>query len=333
MQLSIAKDCDMSAANLKIKFSLVTTCRNEMRSFERWKLNILEQTRRPDEIVIVDAFSDDGTTEALLAWTKEDNRIKVIQEKGHVAHGRNVAIKNASFDHIVSTDMGVRLASEWFAELTAPFEKDETIELVIGNTCIDTKTLKSAAARAEYYQENGGFGNPGPGVVGGNRSSAYLRRLWKECGGLPEDLSFAGDDSTFFRQLNAHQYKTAYAPKAMTYWGRPSTLKQFWKEAWVYGRGDGEAWIKEPWAFKMYRMHKMPWLAAAIINGLRITQKKCSCEAYWRALKKGDWNATMIMPVLAFGIGWRGITGYKVGYERGNTQCLECRKRLSSNVR
>ena len=51
-----------------MNFSLVTTCRNEMRSLARWKENIQSQTRQPDEIVIVDAFSDDGTAERGIAY-------------------------------------------------------------------------------------------------------------------------------------------------------------------------------------------------------------------------------------------------------------------------
>ena len=316
-----------------MKFSLVTTCRNEMRSLARWRQNIQEQTRQPDELVIVDAFSDDGTAEELFAWAKIDPRVKVFQEKGAAAHGRNVAIEKASFEHIVSTDMGVRLVPEWFAELTAPFEADPEVELVIGNTCIDTETLRSAAARAEYYQENGGFANPGPGDVGGNRSSAYLKKIWRECNGLPEDLTFYADDSTFFRQLNEHGYKTAYAHGAMTLWGRPEKMKAFWKEAWNYGRGDGEAFIKEPWAFRQYRNKRLPWFMALLINGARVLQKKCSLSAFGRAFRKFDIPAILVMPVLAFGIGWKHIQGYRVGYNRGNTECLECRARLKRVTR
>ena len=314
-----------------MKFSLVTTCRNEMRSLARWKQNLLEQTRFPDEIVIVDAFSNDGTAEELFSWAQADPRVKVFQEKGAAAHGRNLAIAKAANDVVVSTDMGVRLAPEWFAELTRPFEEDPEVELVIGNTCIDVESLRSAAARAEYYQENGGFANPGPGAVGGNRSSAYTKKIWRECGGLPEDLTFYADDSTFFRQLNEHNYKTAYALGAMTFWGRPEKLKQFWKEAWNYGRGDGEAFIKEPWAFKQYRRGRLPWGLALIVNGLRFMQKRCRFSAYVRAAKKGDVAALLLMPILAFGIGWKDLQGYKVGYLRGNTECLECRARLQQN--
>ena len=62
-----------------IPCSLVTTCFNELRSFPRWKAYMQAQTRFPDEIVIVDAFSTDGTWEAITDWAKEESRITAIQ--------------------------------------------------------------------------------------------------------------------------------------------------------------------------------------------------------------------------------------------------------------
>lgn len=311
----------------KLNFSVVTTCRNEIESLFRWKQNILEQSRMPNEIVIVDAFSDDGTSEALFEWSRADSRVKVIQAKGAVAFGRNLAIKNAAFEHILSTDMGVRLSNNWCEELIKPFEADPWIKVVLGNSCVDVDTVKSAAARAEYYIENGGFVNPCPGTIGGNRSVAYLKKVWQELGGLPEDLSFAADDSVFFRQILESGYKTAYAPDAMTYWGRPEKLKQFWREQFVYGRGDGEALIKMCYAFKMH-LKGMPAFLVAPLNGLRMMQKQTKLTAIKNAIKHFDLPALLLMPALTFGNGWNFGKGYIIGYERGNKHCTECRDRL-----
>jgi glycosyltransferase involved in cell wall biosynthesis len=312
---------------MHIKFSLVTTCRNEIESFPRWKQNIIEQTRQPDEIVVVDAFSDDGTAEVLFEWSKADSRIKVIQANGAAAFGRNLAIKNASHEHILSTDMGVRLSLNWCEELIKPFESEASIQVVLGNSCIDIETVKSAVARAEYYIENGGFVDPGPETVSGNRSIAYLKSVWSELGGLPEDLTFYADDFVFGLQIIAGEFKRAYAPDAMTYWGRPQKLKQFWREQFVYGRGDGEALIKMSYAFRLY-LKRMPFLLVPFFNGLRIMQKQLKFSTIIKTLKKNDILALCFMPVLAFGNGWNLAKGYRIGYFYGNEHCLECRKRL-----
>jgi glycosyltransferase involved in cell wall biosynthesis len=198
---------------LFIPFSLVTTCRNEMKSLPRWKQNILNQTRQPDEIVVVDAFSDDGTYEYLSEWAKDDKRVKLIQKKGAAAYGRNVAIENAANDYILSTDMGVRLNEIWCEELIVPFEKDKSIDVVAGNTCLDIETITSKVGWAEFYLEAGGFQRLVDGNVPGNRSIAYKKKIWLEVNKLPEDLTFYADDSVFGRQLVQAKYKFAYAQK------------------------------------------------------------------------------------------------------------------------
>lgn len=312
----------------RIPFSLVTTCRNEMASLPRWKQNIIDQTRQPDEIVIVDAYSDDGTYEYLLDWANSNSRIKVIQKKGAAAYGRNVAIENARFSHILSTDMGVRLASIWCEELIVPFEKDHSIEVVAGSTCIDTETVKSVAAKAELILEDGGIPVLKEGKVPGNRSIAYNKLVWKKVGKLPEDLTFYADDSVFGRQLVQEGFKFAFAPRAMTYWGRPKKLKHFFREQFVYGRGDGEAFIKTPFAFKWYLKGRIPKFIVPYFNVFINCLKPTVYKAMGRAIKKFDLISFFVIPVLLIGRTFHYAKGYMVGYNSGNIKCVSCRNRL-----
>ncbi|HON91252.1 MAG TPA: glycosyltransferase [Sedimentisphaerales bacterium] len=311
-----------------LKFSLVTTCRNEIDSLPRWKQDILAQTRQPDEIVIVDAFSDDGTAEMLFDWARNDERVVVIQEKGNAAHGRNFAIERAKHEHILSTDMGVRLCPVWCEELIKPFEADPDVEIVAGSTQIDKETVKTAAARAEYYIENGGEPRLGSGFVPGNRSVAYTKTVWRELGGLPEDLTFYADDSVFGRQMVHAGYKMAYAPKAMTYWGRPSRLRDFCKEQYNYGRGDGEAGIKTPFAFTLYAKSKIPRSLVPFFTGIRGLQKHLRLSAVVRALRAADFPALAMMPVLLFCRNYSFGKGYLIGDAHGLDHCRDCRRRL-----
>ena len=317
-----------------IPCSLVTTCRNEIRSFPRWKANMQAQTRFPDEIVIVDAFSDDGTWEAITEWAKQDSRIKTMQEKGAAAHGRNIAIQNATYEHIISTDMGVRLADCFCEELMRPFEENPSLQLVIGNSCIDVESVNTLASKTEFYIHEGEEDHLEDGrSVGGNRASAYIKSIWKECGGLPEDLTFYADDSTFFRQFRQAGYPFVYAPKAMTYWCRPPKLSQYWHEAFVYGRGDGEAAIKMSHTFKWYLQKKIPAWFETLLNACRYTQKLFRRNAIVNCLKNGDFGVLFILPIFGFGIGWNQSKGYHVGYANGRVKCQACRARLEESKR
>lgn len=311
-----------------MQFSLVVTCFNEIDSLPRWYADVMGQTRPPDEIVIVDSESTDGTTEFLKDWEQRDQRVRVIVQKCKPARGHNLGNEAAKYEHILSTDMGVRLCPVWCEELVKPFESDPQVEIVAGNTQIDKETVRSAAARAEYYIENGGEPKLGPGFVPGNRSVAYTKKVWRELGGLPEDLTFYADDSVFGRQMVQTGYKMAYAPRAMTYWRRPSKLRDFCKEQYNYGRGDGEAAIKTPFAFKLYAKGKIPRSLVPLLTGIRGMQKHLQMSAVMRAVRAVDLAALVMMPVLLFARNYAFGKGYLIGDAHGEQFCQACRSRL-----
>jgi cellulose synthase/poly-beta-1,6-N-acetylglucosamine synthase-like glycosyltransferase len=313
-----------------MKFSLVTTCFNEMRSLPRWREDLRAQTRQPDEVVIVDAVSQDGTQEFLQDWAKSDDRLRIKIQKCGAARGRNLAIEMSANDHVVSTDLGTRLDPHWFEEIVRPFEEDPTVEIVVGSFAIDLTTLQGIVARAELYLEDGGVAKLGPGFVPGNRSIAYIKKVWRELGGLPEDLTLYADDSVFGRQMLQGNYKTAYASKALVYWRRPSKFKAFWKEQYNYGRGDGEAHIKLPVAYRWYAKGLIPAWMVPPVTALRTMTKRFCWGAISRALGKGDLLACLCMPLLLWGNGYNAGKGFLVGMEHGRTHCQACRARLKN---
>jgi glycosyltransferase involved in cell wall biosynthesis len=312
-----------------MRFTLVTTCLNEMGSFPRWQEDLNAQTRQPDEIVIVDAESTDGTRERLLDWAKNDPRVKVRIERCSVARGRNLAVEMAAHDYIVSTDMGVRLSPVWFEEITKPFEADSTVQVVAGSYEIDVTTVRRAVARAEYYVEDGGKAHLGEGFIPGNRSLAFTRFVHRELGGLPEDLTMAADDSVFGRQILQAGYKMAYAPGALTYWPRPTKLRDFCREKFRYGYGDGEAAIKMPFAYKLYLEGRLPRVFVPIITGLRHVQTHLKWRAVRAALGKLDIPALACMPLLLFCRAHAFARGYVKGYQSGEHHCAQCRARIA----
>ena len=321
-----------------MKVSLVTTCLNEIRPLGRWRSDLEMQTRQPDEIVIVDAESSDGTVGALREWARQDDRVKVVVEKCSVARGRNVAIEAARHEYILSTDLGVRLDPGWVAAMVRPFADDPATEVVVGSYAVDRATVESAAARAEFCIDGDGVpfrtDEAGrvvlrKGVFPSNRSVAYLKRVWRELGGLPEDLTRAADDSVFGRQIMQGGYRVAFVPDALVYWSRHRKLREFWKEQRVYGRGDGEAGIKMPAAFRLYRKRLVPRFIVPLMVGLRTMTKQVKLRRLWRALCDGDVLACIYMPILSFGNGYAFGQGYVAGYEYGTEHCRECRARVA----
>lgn len=313
-----------------MKITLVTTCLNEIESLPRWRKDVEQQTRPPDEICIVDAQSTDGTTEALRRWAEEDQRVKLRVEKCNAARGRNLAIAMATNDHVVSTDLGVRLDPHWFEEIVKPFEADPEVEIVAGSYRVDLSTIKSPAARAEYYLEGDGTPKLRPGFVPSNRSMAYTKKVWRELGGLPEDLTLYADDSVFGRQMIQAGYKIAYAPKALVYWPRPQHLRDFWKEQYRYGKGDGEAGIKTPAAFRYYKQGLIPAWLVPPLTALRTFQKMIAKVRISEAIRNKDIIGLCHVPLLLLGNGWNVGKGYLEGDRRGLLHCKSCRDRIKA---
>lgn len=315
-----------------MNFSLVVTCFNEMKSLPQWYEDVMAQTRPPDEIIFVDSESTDGTTQFLQDWEKRDPRLKVIVQKCSPARGHNIGNELAQSEYIVSTDMGVRLDRRWFDEIVKPAEEDPTVDVVAGSYAVDKSTIITPAARAEYYIEGDGIPRLEPGFVIGNRSVVYKKAVWRELGGLPEDLTRYADDSVFGRQILQAGYKMAFAPNAMVYWARPQRLRDFWREQYLYGIGHGEADIKVPAAFRWYLKGVLPVFLVPSLTALRFFQKQVRPTALFRAIAHLDIMALICMPLLALGNGYHLARGHIVGYRQGAKQCQECRRRLKRPI-
>jgi hypothetical protein len=219
-----------------------------------------------------------------------------------------------------------------------PFETHAEIDVVMGNYEVDRDSIRSPASRAEFFIDGNGSpfisdGNGGwclkAGVVPGNRSVAYKKSVWKALGGLPDDLSYAADDAVFGCQMLRAGYRLEIATDALVYWERPQALASFWKEQYGYGRGDGEASIKTPIAFRWHAGGKCPAGLVPLITGLRWVAKHGTVRGLIRALRQFDWLASLYLIPFQFGAGYSFGRGYLVGNEYGREHCQDCRNRLS----
>ena len=88
--------------------------------------SLLEQTRLPDETVICDGGSQDGTVAILQEYIGRLPGLQIIEAPGvNISQGRNEAIAAAAGPIIATTDAGVRLDCKWLEQLVAPLEGAE----------------------------------------------------------------------------------------------------------------------------------------------------------------------------------------------------------------
>ena len=107
-----------------VSVALIAVAKNEEDFAQEWFISIIHQTRLPNEIIVVDTGSSDGTIQLLkqLAATSPVP-FRLIEAPGaNISQGRNHAIRSSSFDHIAVTDFGTKPHKDWLELLILPFE-------------------------------------------------------------------------------------------------------------------------------------------------------------------------------------------------------------------
>jgi glycosyltransferase involved in cell wall biosynthesis len=251
-----------------MQVSLIFTVLNEAKSIGALLDTLAAQTRRPDEIVVCDGGSSDDTVKLLRA--EQRLNIRVIVEPGaNISRGRNIAIAAATHDLIACTDAGVRLDPQWLEKLIAPFEGER---LEIGDWRLEARqspisNLQSQSANPQSAIENpksvsAGFFLPdahttfemamsatvlpqrddiSPATfLPSSRSVAFTKQAWQQVGGYPEWLDYC-EDLIFDLRLRHAFGAYAFAPEAIAYFKPRSSLRSFYKQYYLYARGDGKA--------------------------------------------------------------------------------------------
>ena len=101
---------------------------------DAWFASILAQTQAPDEIVIVNGGSLDGTLPRLAAFAETDPRVTVLQvpRGSTIATSRNAAIRHTQAAIVAVADGGTLLPPHWLEWLVRPLLAGKQFALVGG---------------------------------------------------------------------------------------------------------------------------------------------------------------------------------------------------------
>jgi glycosyltransferase involved in cell wall biosynthesis len=221
------------------KVSVIATVYNEGSSVRRLLDSLAAQSRTPDQVVIVDGGSDDGTPDILHAYAAHGALpLRVISQPGaNISEGRNTAIAAADGPVIAVTDAGVRLTDGWLAALLEPFERPETAA-VAGFFVPDPQTPFEIAMGATVLPDRSDV-DP-DNFLPSSRSVAFLKRVWSEVGGYPEWLDYC-EDLVYDLAVRDRFGPFGFAPEALVHFRPRSSMRAFFVQYYRYARGDGKA--------------------------------------------------------------------------------------------
>lgn len=249
--------------NHPIKISIVATVRNEKKTIEKFLGSLFEQTRRADEIIIVDGASTDGTREILEKYAAQ-GLLRTISQPCNISQGRNLGITAATGTHLAITDAGCQVDSNWLAEIVQCFSSDPAPDVVAGNFRFETHTPFEDAVVHATFQPNRDETETAR-YYPSSRSVAFTKAAWEKAGGYPEWL-YAAEDTLFSVRMRQLGCRFVFCQNAIVRWRPRETWRALARQRINYSRGNARVGIGTAGYLINLRIHGL--LAVFLIAGL-----------------------------------------------------------------
>ena len=195
---------------------------------------IKDQTRKPDQIVIVDGGGENSCRVTLNYWKAEFDSIIVIETiNKNLSASRNVGLPYCYGEIIMQTDDDARPFPDWI-ERMVEFHKKFPDVGVIGGNVIDgsSRSFLSKVADATTFPnfESNQYVRSVPGV-----NSSYKKEVILKVGKYDESL-FRGEDVDYNWRAQLNGWKILHVPTIKVNHIHRSTWKGLFNQHFMYGR-------------------------------------------------------------------------------------------------
>lgn len=258
-----------SLSAIGTEISLVIPIRNEAATLPQLLAAIAAQTLAPQEVIVIDSSSTDGSVTLVEQWAAQSGygkqRCRVITNPGGLpGANRNRGVAEAAGEWIAFLDGGIEPAPDWLASLWA---------------CVGTTGSKAVFGQcrfdADYVFEKAVCAlSNGCGAVHPVLPASLFHRSVFECaGGFREDLRSA-EDLLWLREVERHYGPRIVCEGALVHYRHfPPSLSAAVSKWWLYeqnsvraGLRSGQQWVLTGFfAVLLLGFLTLPWLGITLL--------------------------------------------------------------------
>jgi cellulose synthase/poly-beta-1,6-N-acetylglucosamine synthase-like glycosyltransferase len=204
-------------------------------------LQKLDYDRKKVEVLVVDGNSTDKTRDIVKKYPVK----LVVEKKKGLNTARNTGIRNSNGEIIAFTDCDCVVPSNWITKIVENF-KDPQVSCVGGSAkglngdFISQYADNSIVPLMPSFKKREELNMVKPFLrhpAGCNM--AFKRKVAEEVGCFDESIQYGFDEVEFTERVCRAGYKMVLDPKVFVWHKHRSTLKEFLKQNFRYGRGSG----------------------------------------------------------------------------------------------
>ena len=212
-----------------MKISILIPCHNEEKSIRECVQSCLNQTRRPDQILVVDDGSTDGSAAILSEFGTQIEILSIPVATGNKSYAQERGLRMITGDVFIATDGDTILDPKLVASVEEKYAEQPDIVAVCGYVKSLRHNWLTACREIEYVIGQNLFKVAQsylnaifviPGCSGAFRTSVFRDAIRFDHDTLTEDLDFTYK----FHELGM---RIAYAKDAVAYTQDPATLSSY----------------------------------------------------------------------------------------------------------
>jgi len=222
-----------------MKCSVIIPARNSARTLWKTLDALYSGERRPDEILVIDACSEDGTPELGRSYGAR----VLVNEKLHVAAARQLGVTAALHEIVAFTDSDCLPAPNWLQSLTGHFGRDSQLDGVGGKVVLTAPLNEVQRYSAHVFESIMRFPEEmvlvtTKGMQGSfaGANCAYRKETVLAVGGFREEFTNHAEEIDLFWRLVDWKAKLLFDPTLrVEHLEYPDTLARLVRTNFSYG--------------------------------------------------------------------------------------------------